>query len=138
MSKSTIKEISTALICIFFCLSSACTTMRPVSLDSSGERIRAQVKSGDTVRVLMVDGTIHSLKVTHVGDSSIAGDAVSSWKASADAVGTHLDLSYKDIQKISIRHFNVLATVAIVAVVVIAAAVGISTGGGQHSPGFNR
>jgi hypothetical protein len=138
MCKSAVREISTALICVFLCLSSACTTTRPVSADSNGDRIRAEVKSGDTVRVLMMDGTIHSLKVTKVGDSSLVGDAVATWKSGADAVGTHLDLRYQDIQRIGIRHFNVLATVAIVAVVVIATVVGITTGGGRHSPGYNR
>jgi hypothetical protein len=112
--------------------------MRPVPVDSSGDRIRAEVKSGDTVRVLMMDGATHSLKVTNVGASSVEGDAISTWKAGADAVGMHVDLRYQDIRTISIRHFKVLATVAIVVVVVIAAAVGISTGGGNHSPGFNR
>jgi hypothetical protein len=112
--------------------------MRPLSADSSGDRIRAEVKSGDTVRVLMMDGTIHSLKVTKVGESSVIGDAVGMWKGGADAVGTPLDLRYQDIQKIAIRHVNVLATVAIATVVVIATVVGIVTGGGRHSPGFNR
>lgn len=51
MRMSTLKEVSTAFICIVFCLSSACTTMRPVTVDSTGDGIRAEVKSGDTVRV---------------------------------------------------------------------------------------
>jgi len=138
MGKSSVKQISTALMCVLICLSSGCITMRPVSADSSGDRIRAEVKSGDTVRVLMMDGTIHSLKVAKVGDSSVMGNAVKMWRGGADPVGTQLDLRYQDIQKLAIRHVNVLATIAIVAVVVIATAVGVATGGGNHSPGFNR
>ncbi|HEY6620939.1 MAG TPA: hypothetical protein VIY68_15440 [Steroidobacteraceae bacterium] len=138
MGKSAFQQISTALIGLLLCLSSGCVSMRPVSADTNGDQIRAEVKSGDTVRVLMMDGTTHSLKVTKVGDSSVSGDAVKMWKGGADAVGTQLDLRYQDIRKIAIRHINVLATVAIVAVVVIATVVGVATGGGRHTPGYNR
>jgi hypothetical protein len=139
MHKSTIKTISTALICVLVCLSSACTTMRPITVDSTGDRIRAEVKSGDTVRVRMTDGTVHNLKVTKLGDASVSGDVVSTWsRNAADVPGAQLDLRYQDIQQISIRHVNALATVAIVVVVVLVTAVGIATGGGHHSPGFSR
>jgi hypothetical protein len=139
MRKSTIKQVSTALICVLVCISSACTTMRPVTVDSTGDRIRAEVKSGDTVRVRMMDGAVHSVKVTKLGDTSLSGDIVNTWsRNAADVPGTQLDLRYQDIQQISIRHVNVLATVAIVIVVVLATAVGIATGGGRHTPGFNR
>jgi len=139
MHESTIKAVSTALICVLVCLSSACTTMRPVTVDSTGDRIRAEVKSGDTVRVRMMDGAVHSLKVTKLGDASLSGDIVNTWsRNAADVPGAQLDLRYQDIQQIAIRHVNVFATVAIVVVVVLATAVGIATGGGRHSPGYNR
>jgi hypothetical protein len=139
MHRSTIKAVSTVLICVSVCLSSACTTMRPVTVDSTGDRIRAEVKSGDTVRVRMMDGAVHSLKVTKLGDASLSGDIVNTWsRNAADVPGAQLDLRYQDIQQIAIRHVNVFATVAIVVVVVLATAVGIATGGGRHSPGYNR
>jgi hypothetical protein len=113
--------------------------MRPVTVDPTGDRTRAEVKSGDTVHVRMKDGAVHTIKITKVGEASLSGDVVNTWKKNpADLPGTQLDLRYQDIQEVSIRHVNVLATAAIVIVVVIAAAVGIATGGGQHSPGFNR
>jgi len=139
MSKSTIKQVSTMLICVLLCLSSACTSMRSVTVDSTGDRIRAEVKSGDTVRVRMVDGAVHSMKITKLGDASLSGDIVSTWKRNpADVPGAQLDLRYQDIQQISIRHMNVLATVVIVIVVVVATAVAVATGGGSHSPGFSH
>ena len=139
MRKCAIKQFSTALISVLVCLSSACTTMRPVTVDSTGDQIRITVKSGNTVRVRMMDGTVHSLKITKLGDSSLSGDIVNTWQRSRmDIPGTQLELPYRDIQQISIRHVNVLATVAILSAVAIATAVGVSTGGGQHSPGFNR
>jgi hypothetical protein len=139
MHKSTVKAVSTALICVLLCLSSACTTMRPVTVDSTGDRIRAEVNSGDTVRVRMMDGAVHSLKVTQLGDASLSGDIVNTWRRNAaDVPGAHLDLRYQDIQQIAIRHVNVIGTVAIVIVVVLATAVGVATGGGRHSPGFPR
>ena len=139
MRKSTIKAVSTAFVGIVFCLSSACTTTRPVTADPTGDRIRAEIKSGDTVRVRMIDGAVHSLKVTKLGDTSLSGDIVNTWsRNTADVPGAQLDLRYQDIQQIAIRHANVFATVAIVVVVVLATAVGIATGGGRHTPGFNR
>jgi hypothetical protein len=113
--------------------------MRPVTVDSTGDRIRAEVRSGDTVRVRMMDGTVHNLKVTKLGDASLSGDIVNTWSGNAaDVPGTQLDLRYQDIQRIAIRHVNVIAAVAIVVVIVVATVAAIATGGGNHSPGFSR
>jgi hypothetical protein len=115
----------------------ACTTLVPVAADPSGVRIRAEIKAGDTVRALTADGTAHSFLVSAVGESSLVGSAVNA-KGGTDASGSRIELPYRDIQQIEVQRTSALKTATVVATVVLVAVVAIATGGGSHTPGYNR
>jgi hypothetical protein len=141
MSPSTMKRSAAAFMCVAVFFSTACTTLHPVPVDPTGERIHSEVKTGDVVRVLMADGTTHGLKITDFGLTSLVGEAVQMPNGGRDATGSRLDLHYQDIRQIDVQRYSGPKTatlVAIVAAVGIIALVLIATGGGQHSPGFNR
>ena len=90
------------------------------------------------MRVLTADGASHSVQISAVGESSLVGTAVGTWKRSTDVVGSRIELPYRDIQQLEVQHVSALKTTALVAVVALVAAVAIATGGGSHTPGFNR
>ena len=138
MRMSVTRQFASTVASVLICLSAACTTLSPVAADATGARIRAEVKAGDTVRLLTADGASHSLRVSAVGESSLVGTAVGTWKHSADVVGSQIELPYRDIQQIEVQHVSALKTTALVAVVALVAAVAIASGGGSHTPGFNR
>jgi hypothetical protein len=132
------KSIATAIVSVLVCLSTACTTMRPVAMDASGEPVRRELKVGDTVRVLTKAGASHSFQVSAVGYSSLAGNAVKLSGGGSDAVGTQIDIRYLDIAQIEVQRVSGLKTTSVIAAVVLGAWLGIATGGGSHTPGFNR
>jgi hypothetical protein len=136
--KSTTKNLARTMVSILVCLSTACTTMRPVVMDASGEQVRREVAVGDTVRVLTKAGASHSFQVTAVGDSSLAGNTVKLSGGGSDAVGTQIDVRYLDIAQLEVQRMSGLKTTSVIAAVVLGAWLGIATGGGSHSPGFNR
>jgi hypothetical protein len=136
--KSTTKNLARTMVSILVCLSTACTTMRPVVMDASGEQVRREVAVGDTVRVLTKAGASHSFQVTAVGDSSLAGNAVKLSGGGSDAVGTQIEVRYLDIAQLEVQRMSGLKTTSVIAAVVLGAWLGIATGGGSHSPGFNR
>lgn len=138
MRTSMTRRLAATVAFVFIYSVTACTTLTPVSADATGARIRAEIKSGDTVRVLRADGTNHTFQVSEVGESSLVGNAVGTWKGSADAVGSRVEVPYRDIQQVEIQHVSALKTTALVAVVALVAAVAIATGGGSHTPGYNR
>jgi hypothetical protein len=92
------------------------------------ERIRTEVHSGDTARVLTADGATHRVTVSVLGETSLTGNAA----------GTPIELPYRDIRQIDVEHVSTLKTTALVAGVAVIGWVAIATGGGSHSPGFNR
>jgi hypothetical protein len=122
---------------VLICVAAGCSTLSPVTADPAGERIRAEIRAGDTVHVRMADGAAHRLRVSTVGESSLAGDALRT-KGSTDAAGSHLELAYRDIRQIEVERVSGFRTTAIVAGLVLAAAVAIATGGGSHTPGYTR
>jgi hypothetical protein len=132
------KQFATAVASVLICVSTACTTLSPVAADATGARIRAEIKVGDTVRVLTADGTTHRFEVSAVGESSLFGNAVGTWKSGADAAGSRIEVPYRDIQQIEVQHVSGFKTTGIVAVVGLVAAVAIASGGGSHTPGFTR
>jgi hypothetical protein len=138
MFARAIRPFAITAACILICLSTACTTLSPVATDATGERIRSEVKAGDTVRVLTADGTTHSFQVTAVGLSSLAGNAAKTPRGGTDVPGSQIELPYRDIRQIDVRRVSIFKTAAIVAAVALLAAIAIASGGGSHTPGFTR
>ncbi len=136
MRESNIKRIGTAFLAVLVCMSTACTTLRPVAVDPAGDRIRAEIKVGDTVRVLSRDGTTHRFRVTAVGTSSLAGDAAKMSPAGAEVVGSKVELLYQDMQQIDVQRISGGKTTGIIAAVVLVAVIGIASGGGSHQAGY--
>ena len=132
------KSIATTSLAVVICLSTACTTMRPITADASGEKVRLELKTGDTVHVLTKSGASHSFQVTAIGATSLVGDAVKMSGGGSDAVGARIDMPYADIAQIDVRRVDGLKTTGVVAAAVLAAAVAIATGGGSHTPGYSR
>jgi hypothetical protein len=79
-------QAATTLLAILVCLSTACTAIRPITADASGEQVRLELKSGDTVQVLTKSGASHSFQVT-IGATSLVGNAVKISGGGSDAVG---------------------------------------------------
>jgi hypothetical protein len=136
--KSTTNSIVTTIVSVLVCVSTACTTMRPVATDAAGDQIRREVKVGDTVRVLTKTGASHSFQVTAVGESSLAGNAVRMWGGGSDVVAARIDVAFLDIAQIEVQRVSGLKTTSVIAAVVLGALIGIASGGGSHTPGFNR
>jgi len=65
---------------------------------------------------------------------SLVGNAVGAWKASADVVGSRIELPYRDIQQIELQHVSALKTTALVAAVALVATVAIITNNGTKRP----
>ena len=134
MRASGTRTIATTLLTVLACLSTACTTMRPIMADASGEKIRATLKPGDTVHVLTKSGASRSFEVTEVGATSLAGKTVRMFGVgSSDGWGSLIEMPYADIAQIEVRRVEGLKTTILVAVLVIAADVAInSSSGSKH------
>jgi hypothetical protein len=135
---SATSSITTAIVAVVVCLSTACTTMRPVAADAAGEQVRREVKVGETVRVLTKAGASHSFQVTAVEESSLSGNAVKLSGGGSEAVGARIDVRYLDIAQLEVQRVSGLKTGSVIAALALVALVAIVTGGGSHSPGFNR
>jgi hypothetical protein len=127
----TTKRTLTTCLVVLVCASTACTTMRPMATDATGESIRREIKAGDTVRVATKGGSVHNFQVTGVGATSLGGDAVNTWQGSPDPVGSRVDVLYSDIAELDVKRTSGLKTAGLVAVVVLAV-VAIASGGGSH------
>jgi hypothetical protein len=132
------KSIATTFLVVLICLSTACTTMRPITADASGEQVRLELNTGDTVHVLTKSGASHSFQVTAIGATSLVGNAVKMSGGGSDAVGARIDIPYADIAQIDVRRVNGLKTTGVIVTVLLAATVAIATGGGSHTPGYSR
>ena len=116
MRASDRNPISTTLLVGLICLSTACTTMRPVTVDAAGEQVRAQLKPEDTVRVLTKSGASHTFEITDLGATSLSGKAVKMvGVSSSESWGTPVEVPYADIAQIEVRRVRGLVTVAILA-----------------------
>jgi hypothetical protein len=131
MRASDRKPISTTFLAGLICLSTACTTMRSITVDTAGEQVRAQLKPGDTVRVLTKSGASHTFEITAVGATSLDGKAVKIvGVSSSEPWGAPVEVLYADIAQIEVRRVQVLVTAGIIAAV-IAVFVGVSAA--RHS-----
>jgi hypothetical protein len=141
MRASRSKELTTLCLLAMLIGSTACTTLRAISPDPTGAKIRAELHPGDTVQITLLNGTVHHFKVSQVGASVVSGDVMNSWSHATDPVGSHVDVAYRDIQVIEVARSSAgknTLLVVVGVVVAIAIAVAVATGGGQHSPGFSR
>lgn len=134
MRTSMATQFAATVAFVLICLSTACTTLSPVAADPTGARIRTEIKAGDTVRVHATDGASHTFQVSAVGESSLVGNAVGTWKGT-DAVGSRIELPYRDIQQLEVQHVSAVKTTALVGVVALVAAVAIITDAGTKTPG---
>ena len=130
--RTSAKSIGTTFLVVLVCLSTACTTMRPVAADESGEQIRQALKPGDTVHVLTKAGVNRSFEVTAVGETSLVGKTVRMiGVGSSDTWGAPIEMPYTDIAQIDVRRVQVLKTIAAIAVVVVT----VIIIGARHSSG---
>jgi hypothetical protein len=120
------RQIANSLVVALVCLCTACTTLTPVM--ATPERIRTEVRAGDTVRVLTADGATHRVKVEALGDTSLSGESQ----------GSRIEIPLRDIRQIDVERVSAGKTTALVVTVVGLAAVAIATGGGSHTAGYNR
>lgn len=135
MRTSRPRTITVVMMCILMCLSTACTSMRPITPDATGEQVRLTIRAGDTVHVVSKNGPSHSFRVTTVGTSSLTGNVVKTWEASADVAGSQVEVPYADIAQIEVKRVSGLKTAGIIAAIV-AVAIAIASGGGSHQAGY--
>jgi hypothetical protein len=134
MSLTTKKALTTCLV-VLACLFAACTTMRPIASDTTGDSIRQEIKPGDTVRVVTKDGLVHSFQIIVVGATSLGGNAVKTWKGAPDPVGSRIDVPYSDIAELDVKRTSALKTTGLAAVAVLVV-IAIASGGGSHGVGY--
>jgi hypothetical protein len=133
MRASGIKSVATTFLAVLVCLSSACTTMRPITADTSGEQIRRELKPGDTVHVLTKSGASHSFEITAIEATSLVGKAVKLVGLdSPEAWGAQVDVPYADIGQIDVRRVKVLETIAVVVAGVLAVDVAAASRSGSR------
>jgi hypothetical protein len=131
----TTKKTLTICLVVLVCLSTACTTMRPMAADATGDSIRREIKAGDTVRVVTKGGLVHSFQITVVGATSLGGDAVHMWKGGVDPVGSRIDVLYSEITELDVKQTNGVKTAGLIAAALVVV-VAIASGGGDHSLGY--
>lgn len=137
MLRPTAKRTLTTCLMVLLCLSGACTTMRPLPAAATGDSIRREIKSGDTIRVVSKGGAVHVFQVTVVGDTSLGGTAVRTWSGGADPIGSRIEVPYSDIAELDVKRSSGLKTVGLVAAAVLVV-VAIASGGGSHDVGYGH
>lgn len=131
----TIKKTLTTCLVVLVCPFTACTTMRPIAADATGDSIRREIKPGDTVRVVTKDGPVHSFQLVVVGATSLGGNAVKMWTGAPDPVGSRIDVPYADIAELDVKRTSGLKTTGLAAVGVLVV-IAIASGGGSHGVGY--
>lgn len=136
MLLTTKKTLATCLV-VLVCLSSACSTMRPIGADGTGDSIRREIKPGDTVRVVTKGGPVHTFQITVVGATSLGGNAVRTWSGGPEAAGSRIEVPYSEIAELEVKRTSGLKTAGLVAGVVLVV-VAIASGGGSHDVGYGN
>lgn len=131
------KKTLTVCLLVLVCLSSACTTLRPVGMEGAGDSVRQEIKPGDTVRAVMKGGAVHSLQVTDVGATSLSGTAVRAWGGGSDPVGSRIDVPYSEVAELDVKRPSGLKTTGLVLGVAAVIAL-IASGGGSHDVGYGN
>lgn len=137
MLKITAKMTLAPCLVAITCLATACTTMRPIAADATGDSIRREVKPGDTIRVVTKAGSVHSFQVTVVDATTVGGNAVKAWQGGPDPVGSRIDVPYSDIAELDVKRASGLKTAGLVAGAVLVV-VAIASGGGSHDVGYGN
>ena len=120
MRASGTRSFATAFLTVLTCLSTACTTMRPITVDSAGEQTRRELRPGDTVHVVTKGGTSHSFEITGIGAASLVGKTVKMMGVgSSDTWGSPIEIPYADIAQIEVRRVQALRTIALIAGLVL-------------------
>jgi hypothetical protein len=100
--RNSIRNSVTRPLILVVCVSTACTSMRPVPVEPAGDGIRAVVHPGDTVRVLTKEGVSETLKLNTVGATTLAGTVVPV-PPSVRGSGPEVDVPYGDIEQLAVR-----------------------------------
>ncbi len=130
------KTTPTVCLIALLCLSTACTTMRPIATGAVGDSIRQEIKPGDTVRVVTKSGPVRSFQITEVGATSLGGNAVKIWGGGADPVGTRIDVQYSEVTELDVKRTSGLKTAGLIAAALLIV-VAVASGGGSHEVGYS-
>ena len=106
MPKSTLHSVAKNLVILLVCLTTACTTLRPITVEASGEQIRAEIRVGDTVRVHAKGGTSQTLHVTTVGMSSLIGMETHYAAGGSGPVTSKIEVPYQDIERLEVQRVS--------------------------------
>jgi hypothetical protein len=138
MRKSTVNQIATIGLLAMFALTTACTTMIPITAPTGSDAMRADLKTGDKVRALTKDGATHTLSVTEIGASSLIGSAIFLAHSGTEPVGSRVEVPYEAMSRLEVQRVKVGTTVLIVAVGALAIAAAVASGGGHHGVGYGN
>ena len=119
---SRTRRLPASTLIVLLSLSTACTTMQPVPIDSVGSQIRSQVHAGDTVQVLTRDSRSETIQVTALGDAALVGNVD----------GARVEVPYQSIQRLEVRRVNGARTTGLILGVVAAIALGAGIAGAEH------
>ena len=134
LMRLTIKKSLATCLVVLICLSTACTTMRPMAMDATGESVHREITPGDTVRVVTKGASVHSFRVTVVGANSLGGNAVNTWEGRTDPAGSQIEVPYSEISELAVKRTSGLRTAGLfVAALLVVVAIG--SGGGRHEVG---
>lgn len=117
MINSRVRHFTSTTLILLLSLCTACTTMRPVTVDAMGREIHSQVHTGDTVQVVTQDSHSETLHVSAVGDTALVGIAN----------GARVEIPYQAMQRLEVRRVSSAKTasliIGVVAAIVLGAAV---------------
>jgi hypothetical protein len=122
LTASRTRHFASNTLILLLSLCTACTTMRPVTVDAVGSQIRSQVHAGDTVRVLTQDGRSEMIQVASLGETALVGTAA----------GARVEIPYQAIQRLEVRQVNSAKTVGLIIGVAAVIALGAALSSADH------